>query len=266
MVDPNSPLLIFDSGIGGLSVMDAIVQRLPAAPVVYVCDHGYFPYGDRGEAELMARIPALLGRAAERFNPRQIVIACNTASTIALQGVRDALHVPVTGTVPAIKPAAELTRSGVVGLLGTAATVRQGYVDRLADQFAKGMTIIRHGDPALAPAAEAVLRGEHVPETIWNTAIAGLTSQSRGDEMDIVVLGCTHFPLVQKQLAAAAPEKLSFIDGAQGIARRVDYLCRGQRWSANCSGHDFVTTGTEESLEPYRDALTARNFARFTLL
>ena len=140
-------MLFFDSGVGGLSVLGPTRALLPTAPIVYVADNGAYPYGTKTEAELAARIPALLGRLVERYQPRLAVIACNTASTIALDHVRAALDLPVVGTVPAIKPAAEISKSRVIGVLGTEATVRQPYVDNLAAEFAADCTIVRHGSP-----------------------------------------------------------------------------------------------------------------------
>ena len=139
------PILFFDSGMGGLSVLAPTAALLPHAPLVYVADSAGFPYGTRSEGEIAARVPALLGRLAERYDPRLIVIACNTASTIALQHVRAALDVPIVGTVPAIKPAALLSETRVIGVLGTEATVRQPYVDDLAARFAGDCTVLRHG-------------------------------------------------------------------------------------------------------------------------
>ena len=135
---------------------------LPNAPIVYAADYAGLPYGTKSEAEIAGRVPALLGRLVERYRPRLVTIACNTACTIALSHVRAALNVPVVGTVPAIKPAAEATRTGVIGLLGTAATIRQPYVDRLQADHAGGMTLLRHAAPDLVSAAEAKLRGEAV--------------------------------------------------------------------------------------------------------
>src|SRR5882757_2982334 len=139
------PLLFFDSGVGGLSVLAPTRALLPAAPFVYVADSAGFPYGTRSEAEIAGRVPALLGRLAERYDPRLIVIACNTASTIALGAVRAALDLPIVGTVPAIKPAAEISETRVIGVLGTDATVRQPYVDDLAARFAGDCIVLRHG-------------------------------------------------------------------------------------------------------------------------
>ena len=161
-MDANAPILFFDSGVGGLSVLEPTRALLPNGPIVYAADNGGFPYGKKSDAELASRIPALLGRLVERFHPRLAVIACNTASTIALEHVRSALDLPVVGTVPAIKPAAELSKTRVIGVLGTEATVRQPYVDDLAAKFASDCTLIRHGSPALVELAEAKLSGEEI--------------------------------------------------------------------------------------------------------
>lgn len=226
------PILLFDSGVGGLSVLAAVRALLPQAGLVYVADSAGFPYGTKSEAEIAARVPALLGRLAERYDPRLIVIACNTASTIALSHVRSALDVPIVGTVPAIKPAAAISETRVIGVLGTNATVRQPYVDDLAARFASDCTVLRHGSAALVELAEAKLRGDAPALTAFRAAIAGLFDQPGGDRIDVVVNACTHFPLVADELAAAAPYPVTFVDGAAGIARRVAHLTAGQDWPA----------------------------------
>ena len=142
-MDADAPLLMFDSGVGGLSVLAEVRQLLPDAPVIYAADNAGLPYGTKTEAEIAARVAGLLGRMTERFRPRLVCIACNTASTIALGMVRDVLEIPIVGTVPAIKPAAAMTRTGTIGLLGTAATIRQGYVDRLEAEFAADKRLLR---------------------------------------------------------------------------------------------------------------------------
>ena len=142
-ITASAPILIFDSGVGGLTVYDALREILPHAPVIYAADLAGLPYGSKTEPQIAARVAGLLGRMAERFRPRLVCIACNTASTIALGMVREVLEVPVVGTVPAIKPAAALTRSGTIGLIGTEATIRQAYVDRLEAEFANGTKLLR---------------------------------------------------------------------------------------------------------------------------
>ena len=230
-MDPYSPVLFFDSGVGGLSVLAPTRALLPKAPIVYAADNAGFPYGRKTDAELASRIPALLGRMVERFHPRLAVIACNTASTIALEHVRSALDLPVVGTVPAIKPAAEISKSRVIGVLGTEATIRQRYVDDLAAKFASDCTIIRHGSPELVELAEAKLRGEQVSVGAVRSAAQPIFAAPGGDRIDTVVLACTHFPLLEDELRAAFPQ-VTYIDGGPGIARRIAYLTQQQPWPA----------------------------------
>lgn len=231
-MDPSAPILFFDSGVGGLSVLRPTRALLPNAPIVYAADNAAFPYGTRSEQEIAARVPALLGRLVERFHPRLAVIACNTASTIALDHVRAALDIPVVGTVPAIKPAAELSLSRVIGVLGTEATVRQPYVDDLAKRFASDCTVIRHGSPELVELAEAKLAGATVAAEDVHRAVKAMLDHPRGRDLDVVVLACTHFPLLADELSAALPN-VTLVDGGPGIARRIDFLTKGQKWPAN---------------------------------
>lgn len=237
------PLLIFDSGVGGLSVLAPIRALLPAAPILYVADSAGFPYGTRSSAEIAARVPALLGRLAERYDPALIVIACNTASTIALDAVRAALDLPIVGTVPAIKPAAALSKTRVIGVLGTDATVVQPYVDRLAAEFAADCTIVRHGSAELVELAEAKLRGEAADPAAYARALNGLLDRPGGEKVDTIVLACTHFPLVEEELAAAAPRPLRFVHGGDGIARRVRYLLGNRDWPAGGGPGRALFTG-----------------------
>ncbi len=228
-MNPSAPLLFFDSGVGGLSVLGPTRALLPNAPVVYAADSAGFPYGKRSDAELAERVPALLGRLVDRFQPRLAVIACNTASTIALDHARAALDIPIVGTVPAVKPAAEMSKSRVIGVLGTEATVRQPYVDDLSARFAADCTVIRHGSPELVELAEAKLAGGEVSVDAVRQAIAPMIARPRGSEMDVMVLACTHFPLLADEIAQAIPG-IKQVDGGPGIARRIAYLTQGQSW------------------------------------
>jgi glutamate racemase len=233
-VDPNAPILFFDSGVGGLSVLEPTLKLLPTAPIVYAADSAGFPYGRRSEAEIASRVPALLGRLVERFHPRLAVIACNTASTIALDHVRSALDLPVVGTVPAIKPAAEMSKTRVIGVLGTEATVRQPYVDDLAAKFASDCTIIRHGSPELVELAEAKLGGEQISVDAVKAAVQPMFDAPHGDRIDTVVLACTHFPLLEEELRDVSPN-VAFVHGADGIARRIAHLTRDHEWPSTPS-------------------------------
>lgn len=260
------PLLFFDSGVGGLSVLDAARALLPTAPIVYAADSGGFPYGTRTEAEIAARVPALLGRLVERYHPRLVVIACNTASTIALASVRAALDIGVVGTVPAIKPAALVSQTRTIGVLGTAATVRQPYVDDLAARFAADCTVIRHGSADLVEAAEARLRGDAVDSGRFSAALAGLFEQPGGQQIDTIVLACTHFPLVKVDLAAAADRPITFVDGSAGIARRIVALTSDQRWPTDPGEGLAVFTRLDHAALALAPALASRGLGRIVTL
>lgn len=254
------PILFFDSGVGGLSVVAPTLALLPNAPVVYAADSAGFPYGTRSEAEIAARVPALLGRLVERYRPRLTVIACNTASTIALPAVRAALDLPVVGTVPAIKPATELTRTRVIGVLGTGVTVRQPYVDDLAARFARDCTVLRHGSAALVEIAEAALAGVPPPADRVRTELAALLDRPGGDRIDVIVNACTHFPLIERDLQAAAGPGVRFVDGGPGIARRVAHLTGGQGWPGGPTLARLVFTRLGERERRIAATLASRGF------
>jgi glutamate racemase len=232
----HNPVLFFDSGVGGLSVLAASRALLPDMPVVYCADNAGYPYGTKTNAELNARVPVLLGRLVERYRPCVVVIACNTASTIALRAVRISLSLPVIGTVPAIKPAAALSCTKVIGVLGTQATVRQAYVDSLVAEFAADCRVLRHGSAELVELAERKLRGEATDRAAYAAVLARLLDQPGGDEMDSIVLACTHFPLVKNELAAAMPREINWVDSGEGIARRVQHWTTEIIWDKPATG------------------------------
>ena len=258
MTGADRPLLFFDSGVGGLSVVAPTLALLPTAPVVYVADSAAFPYGMKSEGEIAARVPALLGRLAERYRPRLIVIACNTASTIALPAVRAALDVAVVGTVPAIKPAAEASRTRVIGVLGTEATVRQPYVDDLAARFAGDCAVVRHGSPELVRLAEEKLAGRDPAAGEVMDAVRPLLANP---SIDVVVLACTHFPLLADELRLAFGDGITFVDGGPGIARRVAALTKGQGWARDSGAHRLVFTRLGEREVRIGNHLCAHGFA-----
>lgn len=241
-------------------MLAAVRRRLPDAALVYCADTAGFPYGTKSEAEVSARVAGLLGRLSAHLSPSLIVIACNTASTIALNWVRPVIACPIVGTVPAIKPAAERTRSRVIGVLGTEATVRQPYVADLVARFAADCTVLRHGSAALVEAAEAKLRGLPVDPAVPAAALAGLLDQPGGDRLDTVVLACTHFPLLEAELSAAALQPLAFVHGAEGIARRVVTLL-GDAVPAAGPGR-FLATGPLDPLAPLVPALQQHGLVR----
>ncbi len=257
----DQPILIFDSGVGGLTVLDALREVLPDAPVIFAADQAGLPYGTKSEAEITARVIGLLGRMSERYQPRLICIACNTASTIALREVREVLETPIVGTVPAIKPAAAITNTGTIGLLGTQATVRQTYVDDLEQKFGQGSRLIRHAAPELVEPAEAKLRGEKVDLTAIKASVDALLAHPGGDAIDTVILACTHFPLLRDELSQYFRPGVQFVDGSQGIARRIVHLLQGQSFSRS-SPDLALTTGDMVSFNRLTPSLARRGINR----
>ncbi|WP_017666339.1 glutamate racemase [Porphyrobacter sp. AAP82] len=259
-MDKSSPILLFDSGVGGLTVYDALREVLPGAPVIYAADLAGLPYGTKTEAQIAARVAGLLGRMAERWQPRLACIACNTASTIALGMVRDVLEIPVVGTVPAIKPAAAMTQTGTIGLVGTEATIRQRYVDDLETEFAAGKRLLRIAAPGLVQAAEAKLRGGPVDPALIADVRDRLQALAGDERIDTLVLACTHFPLLAEELGHAFGPDVRQVDGAAGIARRIAHLIEGQNLTPSPGPNRFVVTGPLAGAIGLEAALAARGF------
>jgi glutamate racemase len=220
-------ILVFDSGMGGLTVARAIRAELPDAELVYAADSAAFPYGAWREEPLVERIDSVVKRLIEEIEPDAVVIACNTASTLALPQLRSRHKVPFVGTVPAIKPAAAQTRSGVIGVLATPGTVAREYTQALIHTFAFHCRVVLHGAPHLAEMAEARLAGAAPDHSAIAREIAPVFRDIDGARTDVVVLGCTHYPLLLPELVAAAPWPVTFIDPAPAIARRTAAVVAG---------------------------------------
>ncbi|MGO9460179.1 MAG: glutamate racemase [Rhodomicrobium sp.] len=221
-------LLFIDSGLGGLTVLRAARQAVPEADVRFIADDAGFPYGSRSEAELISRLLELIEPAVRHFAPDCIVLACNTASTIALHALRQSVAVPIVGTVPAVKPAAALTRSGLVSVLATPATVAREYTRGLVEKFGSGVRFTLAGAPSLAALAEAHASGEAVDDEAIAREIAPCFVEDGGAKTDVVVLGCTHYPLLLDRLDALAPWPVIWLDPAPAIARRIANVLEGE--------------------------------------
>ncbi|HVX91936.1 MAG TPA: glutamate racemase [Xanthobacteraceae bacterium] len=214
-------ILVFDSGLGGLTVFREIARARPDARLVYAADDAFFPYGDHGEAELVARVLAVMGELVPAHRPDLVVIACNTASTLVLPQLRAKFPVPFVGTVPAIKPACASSRTRRVSVLGTQATVAREYTKALIRDFAQGCEVTLVGSARLAAIAEAALREEPVDEAVISAEIAPAFVDEGARRTDTMVLACTHFPLLLDRLIRLAPWPVAFVDPAPAIARRV---------------------------------------------
>jgi glutamate racemase len=217
-------VLVFDSGLGGLSIVAELVTASLNVDIYYLADTAYFPYGEKSDAALIDRVPALIARAVAIIAADLVIIACNTASTLALEKVRRGVNVPIVGVVPAIKPAVALTNSGVIGLLATPNTVRRPYTDQLILDFAAGKNVVRHGAIGLAATVEAMMSGGTLDHAVVKASVQGLFTQKDGEQIDVVVLACTHYPLVRAELASFAPRPVLWVDSGAAIARRTASL------------------------------------------
>lgn len=241
---PLSRILVFDSGLGGLSIVKELSRAKLGVQVLYLADTAYFPYGEKRDDFLLARLPSLIEHAVDTTNADLVIIACNTASTLALDALRYAVRVPVIGVVPAIKPAANLTQTGTIGLLATPNTVRRAYTDQLIEAFAKGVCVVRHGAIGLAGAAEDFLCGGALSDKVVKEAMDGLFNQKHGSDIDVVVLACTHYPHLQNALQSAAPRPIIWVDSGAAIAARARTLLSLNSQNAVNLAMAFTTGGS----------------------
>lgn len=213
--------LVFDSGVGGLTIAQAIRAAAPDWTVDYAADAAFFPYGTKSDEDLRARLPGLIAALVERARPDLVVIACNTASTLALAEIRAVVSVPVVGAVPAIRPAALMTKTGVIGVLATPGTVRRAYLDDLIRDFAADKTVIRRGSSALVTMAEQVVSGIAVDPAAIADEVRPIFDGPLGARIDVVVLACTHFPLIRAEIQAACPPDVQLVDTGEAVARQA---------------------------------------------
>ncbi|HVB90294.1 MAG TPA: glutamate racemase [Beijerinckiaceae bacterium] len=215
-------ILVFDSGLGGLTVYDEIVRAQPGAHYLYVADDAAFPYGRIYGAQLLARVEQVVDWLIARYEADVVVIACNTASTLVLPHLRARFpDKPFVGTVPAVKPAAAASRSGLISVLATPGTVERDYTRTLVHEYASRCRVALVGSSTLAPLAEAFVRGERIRDEDVAAEIAPCFVEENGERTDQIVLACTHYPLLRTQFERLAPWPVGWIDPAPAIARRV---------------------------------------------
>ncbi|MDE8348336.1 MAG: glutamate racemase [Acidocella sp.] len=231
-------ILVFDSGIGGLGVVRQIRRHAAHLPLAYLADNGFYPYGEKSDEVLLARVVKLLGEAIKMFNPSAVVLACNTASTIALATLRQTHRVPFVGCVPPIKPAAAASQSRQLGLLATPATIRRPYLQDLLDKFADDCQVHSLGTPLLADMAEAKFRGEAVDLAALEAAVAPMFTA--GPTIDAVALGCTHYTFLLNELKVLYPGVMWF-DPAGPVARQTEAVVARQELVANGPERAFFT-------------------------
>jgi len=216
-------VLVFDSGVGGLSICREIIARTANIQLDYLSDNAAFPYGEKTAEQLIDRASRVLLSACKQLNPDIVVIACNTASTVVLPHLRTQLSMPIVGVVPAIKTAAALCKSNTFALLATPGTVSRDYTQQLINEHAENHKIIRVGSSELVKHIEAHIHGQPIDSNYLLTVVKQLTEQVDGDKIDTVVLGCTHFPLISEYFKAIKPN-WQWIDSGLAIAERVNNL------------------------------------------
>ena len=238
--------LVFDSGLGGLSVLAEIRRLRPDVEILYAADDAAFPYGRLGEAALVVRVQTVMARLIGEAEPDVVVIACSTASTLALPPLRAAYpRLPFVGTVPAIKPAAAASRSGLISVLATRGTVARDYTHDLVRDHAANCEVTLVGSPLLAVIAERVMRGEAVEDPEIAREIAPCFVERESRRTDQIVLACTHFPLIVDRFERLSPWPVGFVDPAPAIARRLDALIGAPRPGAPAAhgGAAIFTSG-----------------------
>lgn len=253
-------ILVFDSGLGGLSILREVRAVLPASNIVYFADDAAFPYGGWDQKKLIIRILEVISGAIETYHPDLVILACNTASTLAMDELRQRFDIPFVGTVPAIKPAAEQTSSGLISVLATQGTVKRQYTRDLIAQFADKVHVRLVGSDSLAKIAESHLTGGAVDMEIVKKQITPCFIEQNNNRTDIVVLACTHYPFLINQFRKVAPWPVDWLDPAEPIARQALRLMEPPMKKGQAE------TGTDQPGEIAQQAEIAqrRDIAHFT--
>lgn len=254
MMKDRSHIMLIDSGAGGLSIARTILDLAPAGlHLSYFADRSAFPYGNKDETFLIQHLGKLIGEFIQQHNPDLIVVACNTASTIALPELRSRFNCPFVGVVPAIKPAASISISKAIGVLATPATVNRDYTTALIKEFAPNCKVALYGSDTLVRCAENYVNGLPLNKVTVNAELQKLLNQQ--PDIDTVVLACTHFPLIESALKEAAPQIRFWVDSSAAIARRTfDLLAQQTTGSTHIQEHHtlevFVNNNPQEGLDP----------------
>jgi glutamate racemase len=259
-------ILVFDSGVGGLTVFSELKKARPDARFVYAADDAAFPFGRLTEDELVARVVAVMDRLIARHAPDLVVIACHTASTLVLPPLRQRFAIPFVGTVPAVKPAAALSRSRRIAVLATPGTVARDYTRDLVETYADGCAVTLVGSRRLAALAEAELTGAPGTDDDIAAEIAPCFAEGEGGQTDVVVLACTHYPLLLSRFERLAPWPVTWVDPAPAIARRVVHLLGASADREPGEGEALaVFTGGAGVTHSLRTALASRGLAQVAI-
>lgn len=264
---PRYTVLIFDSGVGGLSIYKSVWQLLPHLHYIYAFDNAGFPYGEKAKEFIIDRVLKITSAVQKRHAIVMIIIACNTASTISLPALRKRFRIPIVGVVPAIKPAAHLTVNRVVGLLATRGTIQSSYTHKLIAEFASECKIGLLGSSELVELAEAKFSGKVIALTTLKKILLPLLEMSKPP--DTIVLGCTHFSILLEELTLLLPPGTCLVDSSNAIARRIAWLISMQE-NAESSQEDnlaycMVLNKNTEDLLPILDQYGFQRLERLPL-
>lgn len=235
-------ILVLDSGVGGLTVCEAILEQNDGVAITYVADNAYLPYGTKDERSIIDRLDKLVSHFLQREHVDLVVVACNTASTAVLPSLRAKHSLPIVGVVPAIKPAAAITKTGRFGLLATPATIARDYTQKLIDDFASDCEVVKVGSCELVELAEKTMLGEVAQVETLRREFSDFLSESPSPSVDVLVLGCTHFPWLKDEISEALPG-VKLVDSSEAIARRVKGLLAGLQDRSQTLEHHIVFTG-----------------------
>lgn len=252
---------IYDSGVGGLSIYREIKRASISSDCLFVSDNEGYPYGTKPEGELLDRVLKVTQAIVATYSPSVLVIACNTASTVCLPHLRNVFNMPIVGVVPAIKPAASLSRTRTIGLIATPATVRRAYTQSLIDEFAEDCRVIKLGTSELVDMAEAKLRGESIDQDELEQILEPLILEKN---IDVLVLACTHFPLLSVEISnvfARHEKTIKLVDSGEAIARRVESVFNVQLENSERSIDRAVFTRLNQS-KTFQDNLKSMGFDR----
>lgn len=248
-------IAVFDSGLGGLTVLRALRGRLPKEDFFYFADTRFLPYGDRPEVFLKER-GVLIARALVARGAKALVIACNTATAAAAEEIRAAVTVPVVAMEPGVKPAAALSRSGRIGVMATTRTVSSPRFRRLLDNHASHLQVHAQACPGLAEAIEA-----HGPESAEvATLLDRFVSPLVAAGVDVVALGCTHYPWVAQGIARRLPPEVRLLDTGEAIGRQLERLLAAESLLGGGSGQlHLATSGAPLAVKATVERLWAQN-------
>ena len=259
-------LLIFDSGVGGLSIFQEVIKHSHHVSCFYLSDNAYFPYGELAETQLIERLIKLLDEFVKSRPVDMIVIACNSASTVALKALREHFTLPVVGVVPAIKPASLSTNNGVIGLVATPATIKREYTQQLVEQFAADKKVLMLGSTALVKMAEQKLQGKVVDKEALKRVFEPWLVLD--NQPDTLVLGCTHFPLLKTEINECFSDDALLVDSGEAIAKRVSLLLEtnkiARKQTQNISYDAFYTLQDRKQLS-LKTAFLKVGFQSFSL-